>query len=101
MGSGKQQIEQTLSGLGLLETIATTCWPRTHAYVREIVQATLRVALENRGHISDKDQETLTQHVAAILQALHAAHEEELTSLLAPARHALPAVDQIVLSCGL
>ena len=101
LGSGKQQIEQTLNGLGLLETIATTCWPRTHAYVREIVQATLRVALENRGHISDKDQETLTEHVTAILKALHAAHEEELTSLLAPARHALPAVDQIVLSCGL
>ena len=101
LGSGKQQIEQTLSGLGLLETIATTCWPRTHAYLREIVQATLRVALENRGHISDKDQETLTDHVTAILQALHAAHGEKLSSLLAPARHALPAVDQIVLSCGL
>ena len=38
LGSGRRQLEQTMSGLVLLHELVTTCWPRSHAYMRNIVQ---------------------------------------------------------------
>ena len=69
--------------------------------MRQIVQGTLRAALENKGQVSDNDLDAMTHHVSIILHALHAAHAEKLALILAPARTKLTAVDQLVLSHGL
>ena len=65
------------------------------------VQAILRAMLENRGKVSEAEEQSINQHVATILHALHMAHGSKLSKLLAPARAALPAVDRIVASCCL
>jgi hypothetical protein len=62
------------------------------------VQASLRTVLENRGRVSEAEEQNMNQHVAIILHALHTAHGSKLSKLLAPARAALPAVDDIIAS---
>jgi hypothetical protein len=59
-------------------------------------QVTLRTALENGGQVSEDDEERMMRLVTSILHALHAAHPVKLTSLLAPARSALPAVERLL-----
>ena len=54
--------------------------------------------LENRGRVSEAEEQSMNQHVATILHALHTAHGGKLIKLLAPARAALPAVDGIIAS---
>eukprot|EP00802_Teleaulax_amphioxeia_P002964 Tamp_02967.p1 GENE.Tamp_02967~~Tamp_02967.p1 ORF type:complete len:929 (+),score=134.48 Tamp_02967:174-2789(+) len=98
LATGKAHAAETLSGLALLSAIVTSCWPRTHAYMRDIVQASLRTVLENRGRVSEAEEQNMNQHVAIILHALHTAHGSKLSKLLAPARAALPAVDDIIAS---
>jgi len=66
-----------------------------------VVQAGLRAVLENRGQVSEAEEQSINQHVATILHALHMAHGSKLSKLLAPARAALPTVDRIVASCCL
>ena len=39
--SGPAHVAETLSGLALLSAIVTNCWPRTHAYMRDIVQVSV------------------------------------------------------------
>jgi hypothetical protein len=41
LATGKAHAAETLSGLALLSAIVTSCWPRTHAYMRDIVQVPL------------------------------------------------------------
>jgi len=101
LGCGRAHSALTLRGLGLLAAIVTTCWPRTHAYMRDIVQATLRTSLESSGHMSERDEQSMTREVTIILHALHAAHPAKLATLLAPARTSLPPVEDLLVSIGL
>ncbi len=41
LSSGPAHVAETLSGLALLSAIVTNCWPRTHAYMRDIVQVSV------------------------------------------------------------
>jgi hypothetical protein len=45
LASGPAHVAETLSGLALLSAIVTNCWPRTHAYMRDIVQVSVLPAM--------------------------------------------------------
>jgi hypothetical protein len=93
--------ERTICGLRLLAILVTTCWPRAHAYMRDVLQATLRAALESQGHVSDDERHRILGETTTILHALHAANPGKLAALLAPARKSVTAVEELLVAASL